>query len=176
MMLADKTALITGAATGIGCESAKLFAGEGAKVVIADIKEKEAEDAVTQIRDAGGQALFVYADMGKMGDSPASPSYAISKAGLVMPTRCLAYYLAKDNIRVNCICPGMVETPLWPDFISRNPEVDPEDLKQIFLQRRAIKRFGTTEEMAQAALFPASPRASYITGVALPVDGGGAAG
>ena len=52
----------------------------------------------------------------------------------------------------------------------------PEVLEKYYIERRAIKRFGLPEEMAQAALFLVSPQASWITGVALPIDGGGAAG
>ena len=255
MILKGKVALITGAATGIGRATAELFAQEGAKIAIADIKDKEADETVQKIRRAGGEALYIHADLSRMSNvetavkktaeiygrldiffhnagipgpgflertteedydlmmainlkaaffgakcavpelkkagggnilftssgaglrpSPASPSYSVSKAGLIMLARSLAYHLGKDNIRVNCICPGMVQTSLWPGFISRNPEVKPEDVTKGYLDRRAIKRFGTSEEMAYAALFLVSPQASWITGVALPVDGGGAAG
>ncbi len=254
-MLAGQVALITGAATGIGAASAKLFAQEGASVVIADIKDEEANETVQQIQDAGGKAHYIHADISKVKNiesmvhmtvqlcgrldiffhnagiagpglvdnteedeydmlmainlkaayfgtkyaikeirktgqgnilytgsgagfrpSPISPGYSVSKAGLIMLTRCMAYYLGKDNIRVNCVCPGIVKTPLWPSFLSRNPSDDPEKITQHYMDRRAIKRFGTPEEMAQAALFLVSPQASWITGISLPVDGGGAVG
>ena len=66
MILSDKVALITGAATGIGCATAKLFAEEGAKVVVADIKEKESNETVMAIKEAGGEAVYVHADVSKM--------------------------------------------------------------------------------------------------------------
>ena len=135
-----------------------------------------AKFAAREMRKTGGGCMLFTSSGSGLRPSPASPTYSISKSGLVMLTRCLAYYLGKDNIRVNCLCPGMVKTPLFPDFMSRNPEVEPEDLEKLFIQRRAIKRFGLPEEMAQAALFLVSPHSSYITGVSLSVDGGGAAG
>ena len=135
-----------------------------------------AKYAAPMLRKAGGGNILFTGSGAGIRPSPASPTYSVSKAGLIMLTRCLAYYLAKDNIRVNCICPGIVETPLWPAFMTRNPEMKPEVLEKYYVERRAIKRFGTAEEMAQAAFFLVSPQASWITGVALPVDGGGAAG
>lgn len=135
-----------------------------------------AKYAVKEMRKAGGGNILFTGSGAGLRPSPISPSYSVSKAGLVMLTRCLAYSLAQDNIRVNCICPGIVKTPLWPSFLSRGPSSSPEKITQHYLDRRAIKRFGTTEEIAQAALFLSSSNASWITGVSLPVDGGGAAG
>jgi len=94
-----------------------------------------------------------------------------------MLTRALALYLAKDNIRVNCIAPGPITTTsLWSDCISRNPGIDPDKLTQTIVETTVpLRRPGTPEEMASALLFLASPQSSYITGIALPVDGGGSA-
>lgn len=257
MKLNGKVAVITGAATGIGRATARLFAQERAKVVIGDIREKEANETVEMIKQAGGEAMFLktnvavvaeidemikatvarygrldifYHNAGMAGPgllentpeeaydlsmavnlkagyfgakyavpelrktgggcilftsstsgvhpSPAgSPSYSVAKAGLIMLTRALALYLAKDNIRVNCICPGPITTTqMWPEFVSRNPGVDPDELTRAIIDRTVpLKRPGTVEDMAIAALYLASPEAAYITGIALPVDGGGAA-
>ena len=254
MKLAGKVALITGAATGVGRASAILFAGEGARVAIADINENDALETVRTIEKNGGEALFVYANLVNVADienmvkatvarygrldvfyhnagvagpgriestteeaydqimdihlkagffgakfaapeikkagggsilftasglglrpSRQSPAYSASKAGLLMLARSLAVALASDGIRVNAVCPGPIATtPLWQGVLARNPEIVPEDYAKMNMEVRPIKRLGTPEEMAQAALFLVSPEASYITGVALPVDGGGA--
>ena len=85
----------------------------------------------------------------------------------------LAALLGPDNIRVNAICPGQVETPMLPKFFGPIPY---EEFKAI--QAQSLKatplggRTAQPEEIANAALFLASDEASYITGIALPVDGG----
>jgi 3-oxoacyl-[acyl-carrier protein] reductase len=63
---------------------------------------------------------------------------------------------------------------LWQGVLARNPDIVPDEYEKMNMDVRPIKRLGTPEEMAAAALYLASPDASYITGVALPVDGGGA--
>jgi NAD(P)-dependent dehydrogenase (short-subunit alcohol dehydrogenase family) len=134
-----------------------------------------AKFAVPELRKAGGGNLLFTSSTSGVHPSPAgSPSYSVAKAGLVMLTKSLALHLAKDSIRVNCLCPGPVtETPLWGDFVSRNPGVDPAQLTQTILEKTVpLQRAGTSAEMAAAALFLVSPDSSYVTGVALPVDGG----
>lgn len=134
-----------------------------------------AQFAVPEIRKAGGGSiLFTGSGLG-LRPSSQSPAYSASKAGLLMLTRALAVALAADGIRVNAVCPGPIaSTPLWQGVLARNPEIVPDDYEKMNMQVRPIKRLGTPEEMAAAALFLVSPEASYITGVALPVDGGGA--
>jgi NAD(P)-dependent dehydrogenase (short-subunit alcohol dehydrogenase family) len=125
-------------------------------------------------RGGGGSILFTGSGLA-LRPSSQSPAYSVSKAALVMLTRTLAVALAKDGIRVNAVCPGPIDTtPLWAGVLARNPEIVPEEYARMNMQVRPIKRLGTPEEMAHAALFLVSPEASYITGVALPVDGGGA--
>jgi NAD(P)-dependent dehydrogenase (short-subunit alcohol dehydrogenase family) len=125
-------------------------------------------------RAGGGSILFTASGLG-IRPSRQSPAYSASKAGLLMLTRALAVGLAGDNIRVNAICPGPIDTtPLWQGVLARNPEIESESYAEMNRQVRPIKRLGNPEEMARAALFLASPASSYITGVALPVDGGGA--
>lgn len=254
MQLDGMVALITGAATGIGRASARLFAEEGARVVIADINEADGAATAAGIVAAGGAATFVRADLTRLPDieamvraavatygrldiffhnagvagpgrlastteeaydqimaihmkagffgaqfaaaemaktgggailftgsglglrpSAQSPAYSASKAGLLMLARALAVGLAADGIRVNAVCPGPIDsTPLWAGVLARNPEIEPESYAQMNRSVRPIKRLGTPEEMARAALFLVAPGSSYITGVALPVDGGGA--
>lgn len=92
-------------------------------------------------------------------------AYTASKGGVVALTRVMAADYGKHNIRVNCICPGAINTPMISEVldvpeISKNYETGP------------LGRVGEPEEIASAALFLASDEASYVTGVILPVDGG----
>lgn len=92
--------------------------------------------------------------------------YSASKGGVTMLTQSMAVDLAPDGIRVNAIAPGVIETPMT-DATRNNPE-----RLQKFLARIPAKRLGQPQEIAWPAVFLASARASYITGVTLPVDGG----
>ena len=134
-----------------------------------------AKYAAPEIKKAGGGSiLFTGSGLG-LRPSRQSPAYSASKAGLLMLARALAVALAGDGIRVNAVCPGPIATtPLWQGVLARNPEIVPDDYAKMNMDVRPIKRLGTPEEMAQAALYLVSPEAAYITGVALPVDGGGA--
>jgi NAD(P)-dependent dehydrogenase (short-subunit alcohol dehydrogenase family) len=134
-----------------------------------------AKFAAAELKKAGGGViLFTGSGLG-IRPSKQSPAYSVSKAGLLMLARALAVALAGDGIRVNAVCPGPIDsTPLWQGVLARNPDIVPDEYRKMNMDVRPIKRLGTPEEMAAAALFLASPEASYITGVALPVDGGGA--
>ena len=92
--------------------------------------------------------------------------YDASKAGIVGLTRNLASEYGRFNIRVNSICPGLIDTPLVKDLI-RNPE-----RMKVFKRDIALQRSGTPEEVAKVALFLASDESSYITGTSIVVDGG----
>ena len=123
-------------------------------------------------KDGGGVILFTSSASGVKA-SPASPSYSIAKAGLQILAQCIALANGKYNIRANAICPGPVQTPLWPSFVGRNPDViSPADLEKAFLGKVPMGRMIQPEEIARAALFLCSDDASMITGALLPVDGG----
>ena len=92
-------------------------------------------------------------------------SYSASKAGVITLTRCLAVALAKHSIRVNCVAPGMMDTPLVAGIMDEKRIRRAEE-------RVPLKRHGKAEETAQTVLFLASSEASYITGQTIPVDGG----
>lgn len=244
MLLKDKVVIITGASSGFGRESAKLFAENGAKIVAVSrgaAGQKVAEDIVA----AGGEALFVQADvsveqdvvnvvnrtvekfgridvlfnnagiyipgkadeldaadwdkvidinlkgvylgskyavphMKKNGSGviintasaagiigfPDAVAYAASKGGVVYLTKAMAVDYAKDNIRVNCICPGTGKTDMTKEIVEN------EELSKMFLAPIPLGRFGEPKDVANAALYLASDMSSYVTGVALPVDGG----
>ncbi|MBV8953447.1 MAG: SDR family oxidoreductase [Solirubrobacterales bacterium] len=101
---------------------------------------------------------------------PDSPLYCASKGAAIQLARALALDWAADGIRVNAVCPGIVETPMLEEFFSQLP--DPERSREEFEHAQPLGRLARPSECAAAALFLASAAASFITGVALPVDGG----
>jgi NAD(P)-dependent dehydrogenase (short-subunit alcohol dehydrogenase family) len=246
--LQGKTAIVTGAGSGIGRASAKLFAAEGAHVLASDITDAVLETA-DQIRAAGGTAIgmksdasdeaavkeliaratrelgglhVVYANAGVSGGlttledtttdlferilrinligpflaiKHASPimvkqgkgsiictasvaglrsgaggiPYSASKAGVVSLVQTTANMLRGTGVRINAICPGLIETgmtkPLFEMARARGTEAR-------IGQLCSLGRYGEPDEIAGAALFLASDDASYVTGQAIPVDGG----
>ena len=252
MRLANRIALITASASGIGRAAAVLFAREGASVAIADIDKGRIADTVAEITKAGGRALGIPCDLTRESDarrivretvtafggldilwnnvghpgpgrvedvdmdaydeamtlnvrsvlvttseaipamrargggsivftssiagiygSPFSPVYSAAKFGVTGLTKSLALRLAPDKIRVNCVCPAPIDTPMLDIFMGR-PDVEANKHENLARMKQAIPlgRVGTPMEVAQAGLFLASDEASYITGVSLPVDGG----
>jgi NAD(P)-dependent dehydrogenase (short-subunit alcohol dehydrogenase family) len=97
-------------------------------------------------------------------------AYCAAKAGLVMFGKTLAVDLAADRIRVNAVCPGIIDTPLFRS--SWEGAADPEGELARILDRYVIRRPGEPEEIAQAALYLTSDESSFVTGAALAVDGG----
>jgi NAD(P)-dependent dehydrogenase (short-subunit alcohol dehydrogenase family) len=94
-------------------------------------------------------------------------AYGISKAGIIHMTRMLAIEWADHRIRVNAVAPGTVETPSRAAAMAANP-----GRREFLINRVPLKRFGTAEEMAAAVCYLASPRAAFITGQTILVDGG----
>ena len=101
-------------------------------------------------------------------------AYDASKGGVLMFTKATALDYAKKNIRVNCICPGLILTPLAQKLWDESP--DARKAVEQMIKKHAMKRAGLPEEIARVALFLASDDSSYITGAAIPVDGGLIAG
>jgi len=250
MRLADKVAIITGGASGIGKATALLFVKEGAKVAIADINDEGGRSVIEEIRARGGDALFVHADVTKMDDAKAmvektverfgrldilfndvgvgcgtnildlqesewdrvfdlnlksiyvcskyaiqammrsgggsivnissigglvsatytGPAFAASKGGIVNMTRSMAIHYARKGIRVNCVCPGTIRTPMTEDWLAGIWK-DPMQ-KAEFLANYPMGRIGDAMDIAYAVLFLSCDEASWITGAILPVDGG----
>jgi len=248
MRLSDKTTLITGAASGIGRETAFLFASQGASVVAVDINDDLGQAVVSEIEADGGKATYVRADISSAADcenmvhhaeqtfgrldvmfnnagimhsddgdatateediwdltmrinlkgvffgckygipalkragggsiintasfvallGAATPqiAYTASKGGVLAMTRELAVIHARENIRVNALCPGPLRTELLMKFL------DTEEKKQRRLVHIPMGRFGEAKEMAQAALYLASDESSFVTGTEFVVDGG----
>lgn len=248
MKLKDRVALITGAGSGIGRETAVLFAAEGARVAAVDVADDAAAETVRLVAAAGGRAIAVHADVAKAADAramvaaceqafgalhvlfnnagimlgadddavkteedtwdrtmavnlkgvflgckygipalrragggsvintasfvahlgAATPqlAYTASKGGVLAMTRELAVIHARENIRVNALCPGPLRTELLMKFL------DTEEKKQRRLVHIPMGRFGEAKEMARAALFLACEDSSYMTGAEFLVDGG----
>jgi 2-deoxy-D-gluconate 3-dehydrogenase len=114
----------------------------------------------------GGKVVSIASIMGLVASPRSSVAYCASKAGVVNMTRALAIEWAEHNIQVNAVAPTYVRTPLTEALFA-----DPAMLEGV-LERTPNHRLATTEDIAEAVAFLASPAASMITGVTLPVDGG----
>ena len=130
-----------------------------------------AKYAVPEMRKRGGGAIVNLGSISSFIAQPAFVPYNTTKGGVIQLTRCLAMDLAADNIRVNCVCPGAIDTPA----ISRHGALHGLSREQIVEELKPlhfIKRLGTPREVANAILFLASDEASFITAASLMVDGG----
>lgn len=242
-----KSAIITGAASGIGRATALAFAREGAMVAMSDIQEGKGWEAAEEIRHEGGTAEFFPCDVSQSGQVPGMvletikhfgrldyacncagvegsfaftadstesnwdkviginlkglwlcmkyeipemlkqgggsivnissvlglvgypglPAYVASKHGVLGLTRCAALEYSKRGIRINSICPGIIQTPM----VERVIQGDPRMLTEFFADE-PIGRLGKPEEVAAAVIWLCSPSASFVTGHPLAVDGG----
>jgi NAD(P)-dependent dehydrogenase (short-subunit alcohol dehydrogenase family) len=244
-----RVALVTGAASGIGRASARAFADDGARVVVADVAAEQARETVDLIEAAGGEAIYVPADVSRRGDverligttidtfgrldyahnnagiegnAPVGTefhnypdeqwdrvlginlkgvwlcmqaeithmltqgggaivntasiaglvggfggAYSAAKHGVVGLTKVAALEYATRGIRVNAVCPGGIYTPMLERVFARRPETE-----QQFVAGEPVGRLGTPEEIAAAVVWLSSDAASFLTGVALPIDGG----
>ncbi|MCY3992357.1 MAG: glucose 1-dehydrogenase [Caldilineaceae bacterium] len=241
--LRGRVAAITGAGMGLGQAVAKLFASEGARVVVGEINVEKGQETVSRIKEQGGVALFVQMDVRLQVDAERltqaaveafgrldvlvnnvgvqinkdvvdtseaewdfvvdtnlksmflcskyavaqmrqqgggniicvsslsglvgnglQASYNASKHGVIGLVRSMAVDHAADNIRINAVCPGSMNTPLT--------ETIPEEKLAPYRNANLMKRFAEPIEVAQALLFLASDEASFVTGSVLVADGG----
>lgn len=135
------------------------------------------EAAIPEMRARGGGALLFTASSSGLQGSQFSPVYSAAKFAVVGMTKALAKRLAKENIRANVICPGPIDTPMLRVFVARPDQQSTQgmDKEELVLRRGGqtpMDRPGKPEEIANAALFLLSDEASFVTGAALPVDGG----
>ena len=242
-----KVALVTGAGSGIGRATALVFAREGAKVVVSDIVVAGGQETVQQIEAAGGEAIFVKADVSQAADVetlitqtvetygrldcafnnagieggmkltidctkeefdrtiavnltgvwlcmkyeiqqmlsqgsgaivntasaaglvgfPSLPDYVASKHGVVGLTKTAALEYAKSGIRVNAVCPGVIQTPM----VERGAQLSP-GFDELALSMEPVGRFGQPAEVGEAVVWLCSDAASFVTGHPMVVDGG----
>lgn len=243
--ISGKVAVVTGAASGMGRATVRLFADEGARVAALDVNADALEEVVAELEAAGADArgwvtdladadaiAATFSEIGEhfgaidilinnagisrfapidsdeyeaawdlslavlltahtrtiraslpylrqaehprivniastegLGATKFGSPYTAAKTGVIGLTRSLAVELGGEGITVNCICPGPIHTGMTAAI--------PDEAKQTFAHRRvALKRYADPEEVAHATLSLVLPAASFITGVALPVDGG----
>lgn len=245
--LKDKVAIVTGSTSGIGIGIAKLYAAQGAKVVICGRRQEKGQEVVDSILEEGGEAYYHFMDindiesmeklvadtaekygkidvlvnnaanvglkdgrvdelsvemwdavfqsdlrgtfyltkcvlpymqknenggsiinigsMASCGGDLGSTAYACAKAGVDMLTKSTALQYGKQNIRCNCVRPGLIVTP-------QNEAHVPQALKDIFLSNIMVTRYGCPEDIGHLCVYLASDESSYVTGQIMNVDGG----
>ena len=124
-----------------------------------------AMEVVPLMREQGGGCIVNTASTAGLRPRPGLTWYNASKGAVITMTKSMAAELGPDNIRVNALCPVAGDTPLLPSFLGANT-------REAFEATVPLGRLSTSEDVARAALWLASDEASFITGVALEVDGG----
>lgn len=122
--------------------------------------------AIPIMKKKGGAIINTSSSLGIVAE-PESPAYCSSKSAVIHLTKVMALEYAKDNIRVNCVCPGPIDTPMFRKSFKNKKEAEN------YIKNHTITgRIGKPEEVAKVVLFLASDDASYVTGSAYSVDGG----
>ena len=249
MRLENKTAVITGGGRGIGRAASLLFASEGAEVAIIDKRPEIGNSVVSEIKQAGGKAIFVEADLTKpdqiesmigqvirqfekvdilvtnagwdeikffleqnpddwkymvdlnlmhhiyccravlphmierkygkivtcssdsgRAGNPGEAVYSACKGGVIAFSKTLAREVARNNITVNCVSPGITDTPLSEEMSAKLPAA--EKIREAVIKATPLRRTGKPEDIANAYLYFASDESSFVTGQVLSVSGG----
>ncbi|HSF33216.1 MAG TPA: SDR family oxidoreductase [Candidatus Tectomicrobia bacterium] len=135
--------------------------------------------AVQQMMRQGGGSIINAASVAALRGSPMSAAYHASKGAVLLLTKCMALDFGRYGIRVNCTCPGVIDTQMADQLLTYRSLGD-DDRKQALLEtyeeRHAVGRFGQPAEVARVVVFLASDASSFVTGAAWPVDGGLSAG
>jgi NAD(P)-dependent dehydrogenase (short-subunit alcohol dehydrogenase family) len=246
-ILDGKIALITGAGSGIGRATARIFAREGARLVLADVVEAGGNETLRMIKEAGADGIFVKCDVANEADVDATvaravaqygrldcafnnagiggagrltheysleewnrviainltgvwlcmraeiaqmlkqksgaivntssimgltgairvPAYTAAKHGVAGLTKAAALEYARHGLRINAICPAPIYTPMLMGAFEKRP-----DMEERYARAEPMKRIGQPEEIGEAVAWLCSDRASYVTGLPMPVDGG----
>jgi len=125
------------------------------------------KEAIPHLQKTGGSIINISSDAGlKAYQGFNADAYSASKAALIILTKCWALEYAKDKVRVNCICPGVVDTDMTKPFMKTQKD------KEFMNNEHPIGRIGQPEEVAKAIMYFASDDASWVTGAVLAVDGG----
>lgn len=129
--------------------------------------------AVVPAMEAAGRGCIInISSVQGLRGHPQRLAYATSKHGIIGITRALAADHAKSGIRANALCPGTIDTPMLRRELEKVPEAERAALMEEYRALHPMGKIGQPEDVAGAALFLASADAAFITGVALPVDGG----
>jgi NAD(P)-dependent dehydrogenase (short-subunit alcohol dehydrogenase family) len=131
--------------------------------------------AIPALRERGGGSIINTGSIAGVTTGRGPIVYSAAKAAVIHLTKAAAMQLGADSIRANCICPGVIATPLAANTVGR-PDSLIEDRIGDFAGLQPIPRAGLPEDIAQMALFLASDRSSFVTGQAIVVDGGGITG
>jgi len=246
-ILDGKIALITGAGSGIGRATARIFAREGARLVLADVVEAGGNETLRMIKEAGADGIFVKCDVANEADVDATvaravaqygrldcafnnagiggagrltheysleewnrviainltgvwlcmraeiaqmlkqksgaivntssimgltgairvPAYTAAKHGVAGLTKAAALEYARHGLRINAVCPAPIYTPMLMGAFEKRP-----DMEERYARAEPMKRIGQPEEIGEAVAWLCSDRASYVTGLPMPVDGG----
>ena len=131
-------------------------------------------EALPALRRAGGGTIVNIGSILGLVGMKQRVAYATSKGGLVQMTKAMALDHAAEKIRVNCVCPSLVHTPMGQDSLAQFGDADAELARRISMI--PLGRAGTPEDVARLVLFLASDDSDWITGAAIPLDGGFSAG
>jgi NAD(P)-dependent dehydrogenase (short-subunit alcohol dehydrogenase family) len=126
--------------------------------------------AIPHMSKAGGGSIINISSVLGLVGAKNRLAYGASKGAVTLMTRAMALDHAHEHIRVNAICPGIVDTELVAQFINNAP--DPEGMRKQRIALHPLGRFGQPEDIAHAAVYLASDESAWVTGTAMPVDGG----